>query len=56
MAGRMGSGVLGTMIFHPLVNPEPSMRYLVPSLAGGLCRCPSGLDLRSTICGELLPQ
>lgn len=55
-AGRMGRVVLGTKLLHSLVNPQPLRRHLVTSLAGGLCRCPSGHDMCSRVCGRCLLQ
>lgn len=38
---------VGIQFLYVLVNPEPQGVILSPLQAGGLCRCPSGSDLRS---------
>lgn len=53
MAGGMERGEPGNRLLHPLVHLQPSRCPLVPSLAGGLCRCPSEPQL-GRICGGLL--
>lgn len=54
-ARQTGKWALETKFFYPLINPEPSEYHPIPSLATGLCRCPSVPDLGSRIRGGQRP-